>query len=208
MEDKTPIFWGCTITHNYPYLMEATRKALEALGTKLDEYKDFSCCPDPVYVKAYDKKAQLALSARNLSLPRNKQKNKLLVVCNGCYNILHEANAELKDNKRRQEINGLLPEENKYDGNLRVEHALQEIYSSLPLLKTKVKKPLKGLQVAVHYGCHALYPAAVSEDNPENPASMDEIVRALGAESIEYETNWTAAEHRLQYTASRKPTIY
>ena len=49
-------------------------------------------------------------------------------------------------------------------------------------------KPLTGFKVAVHYGCHYLRPSEfIQWDDPFNPYTIDEIVTAIGAESIEYE---------------------
>ncbi len=187
MKKETPIFWGCTLIHNYPFLMESTKKILSELGVHTTEREDFSCCPDPVYLSASSEDLQLAVSARNLALAEEKD-DELLVVCNGCYNVLHEADSKLKDNKLRDEVNTLLPTKLKYDGRIKVVHVLNVLHSKLPLLRTHIKKPLKGLKVAAHYGCHAIYPAAVPSDNPKNPESMDEIIEATGAESIDYES--------------------
>ena len=186
MKKEIPMFWGCTLTHNYPFLIKSTRIMLEHLGVDAVDVENFGCCPDPIYVKAYGKDMQLALSARNLALAERKNRE-LLVVCNGCFNILHGANKELKDHKLRDKVNSLLPENAGYGGEIKVTHILNTLTSQLPIIKTLIKKPLNGLRVAVHYGCHALYPTAVPSDNPENPASMDEIVKAAGAESIDYE---------------------
>ena len=187
MKQEMPIFWGCTFIHNYPFLIKSTKMMLEHLGIALKEIGDFSCCPDPVYVKAYSRDMQLALSARNLALAR-REGNKLLIVCNGCYNILHGASNELKDNKLRNKINELLPRNVRYDGKIDTVHVLNILNSQLAALKTLIKRPLKGLRVAVHYGCHILYPTAVPTDNPKNPTSLDDIVELTGAESIEYES--------------------
>ncbi|MCK4491490.1 MAG: hypothetical protein KAU03_02625, partial [Candidatus Altiarchaeales archaeon] len=186
MKQEIPIFWGCTFTHNYPFLIKSTRIMLEHLGIGAIEVENFGCCPDPIYVKAYGKDVQLALSARNLSLAEKKD-DELLVVCNGCYNILHGANKELEDHKLREKVNSMLPESARYGGEIEVTHILNTLTSQLPVIKTLIKKPLNGLRVAVHYGCHALYPTAVAGDNPENPTSLDELVEATGAESIDYE---------------------
>ncbi|HID07035.1 MAG TPA: heterodisulfide reductase subunit B, partial [Armatimonadetes bacterium] len=49
------------------------------------------------------------------------------------------------------------------------------------------ERPLEGLKVACYYGCLLLRPPkAVAEDDPENPIKMEEVVRALGAEPIEW----------------------
>lgn len=185
MEQKIPVFWGCTFTHNYPFLVRSMTRALETLGIKPMDVPGFGCCPDPVYVKAYGKDAQVALSARNLALAENEGKS-LLVACNGCYNILHGASEELKDQKTRDEANAMLPEGMSYDGTVGPVHIISLLHSKLPIIKTLVKKPLRGLKVAVHYGCHMLYPPVVPGDDPKDPKSMDDLVRATGASPLDY----------------------
>jgi heterodisulfide reductase subunit B/heterodisulfide reductase subunit C len=187
MKQQMPVFWGCTFTHNYPFLMKSTRAVLDAVGVAPVDVPEFGCCPDPIYVRAYGKDASLALSARNLAIAKKKG-SKLLVVCNGCYNVLHEAKAELDDPVTRKAVNEMLPEDAKYPGGLEVVHLLSLLNSKQALLKTTIRKPLSGIKVAVHYGCHAIYPTAVPGDDPRDPRSMDDLVSAAGAISVDYES--------------------
>jgi heterodisulfide reductase subunit B len=187
MKQKIPVFWGCTFTHNYPFLVKSITIALERLGIEPVEVAGFGCCPDPVYVKAYGKDAQLALSARNLALAEKSGK-KLLVACNGCYNILHGASEELKDQKTREETNAMLPEGMRYNGTVEVIHVLNLLHSKIPVIKTMAVRPLRGVKAAVHYGCHMLYPPVVPGDDPRNPRSIDELVLATGAKALDYES--------------------
>jgi heterodisulfide reductase subunit B len=49
-------------------------------------------------------------------------------------------------------------------------------------------KPLEGFRVAVHYGCHYIRPSEIIEwDDPFEPKTIDELVKALGAESVDYD---------------------
>jgi heterodisulfide reductase subunit B2 len=185
MEKEMPVFWGCTITHNYPYIMESTKKALKTIGIEATDVLGFGCCPDPVYAKACGEEMALSLSARNLALAE-KAGDTLLVACNGCYSVLSDAARKLTAPKIREKTNSELPEELRYDGTLKVVHLLEMLHKKLPLIRSQTKKPLKGLKVAAHYGCHILYPPAVASDDPERPRSMEDIIEALGAESVEY----------------------
>ncbi|MCS4542274.1 MAG: heterodisulfide reductase-related iron-sulfur binding cluster, partial [Euryarchaeota archaeon] len=167
------------------FLIESTKKMLSQIGVETIEVENLSCCPEPIYLRAYGKEATLALSARNLSLVE-KEGDKMLIVCNGCYLVLHDAQNELKDLNLREKINSMLSD-SKYLGNVKTVHILELLNSDITAIKSAVKNPLSGLKVAVHYGCHCLYPPAVSTDNPENPSSLDTIVEATGAESVDYE---------------------
>ncbi len=181
-----PVYWGCTFTHNYPFLMDSTRLMLGELGMGLVDIDDTGCCPDPVYLKTCGEDLNLALSARNLALAEQSGQQ-FLVPCNGCYNVLSAAHKKLKDPNQRYKINKFLPEGMEYSGNTEPIHILQILASNLQNIKDRVKEPLE-LNVAVHYGCHSLYPEpAVDSDNPDEPASLDEIVESTGATSIDYE---------------------
>lgn len=183
MKYPNPIFWGCTFTHNYPFLIKTIRKVLDKTGVQTKEVTDFSCCPDPVYLRNYGRNTTLSISARNLALAE-KEGNTLIVACNGCYSVLREAAAELSDKKTRDKINENMPEHLQYEGKVEVVHLLKVLHDKLPTIKTMIKKPLKEIKVAAHYGCHALYPPAVPSDNPKNPSSLDELINAAGAENI------------------------
>jgi heterodisulfide reductase subunit B len=180
-----PVFWGCTFTHNFPFLIDSTKLVLERLGIRAEDVPDAGCCPDPVYLKTQGEDLNLALSARNLALARTLGRE-MIVACNGCYNVLHDANKKLQEPNVRKKINGLVGDGRDYDGKLKLTHILATLSSKLPEIKGAVTHPL-GLKVAVHYGCHSLYPeVAVATDNPKSPTSMDKIVETCGCESIEY----------------------
>jgi len=166
--------------------MENIRFVLEKVGIKPIEIEGAGCCPDPVYIQAYGGDTSLALSARNLALTKKKG-DEVIVPCNGCYNVLEEARKKLKDPNLRKRINEILPDDLQYDGNIKIKHINEVLYDEIPTIKSKIERPLDGLKVAVHYGCHSLYPPSVYSDTEKIPVSMDKIVEALGAESIEYE---------------------
>jgi heterodisulfide reductase subunit B len=50
-----------------------------------------------------------------------------------------------------------------------------------------VKKPLTGLKIAAHYGCHILRPSEIGRpDDSENPQKIEGILKSLGAEPMSY----------------------
>ncbi len=187
IEKNLPVFWGCTLIQSLPYLMEDTREVFRNLNINLVEIKNASCCPDPTYLAAYGEETSLGISARNLALAEELA-NELLVICNGCYVTLKSANDKLAEPNIREKINSLLRK--KYTGKLEINHVLGELHSNLKEIKSRVKRSLSGLRVAVHYGCHAVFPPVLEVDRKE-PRSLDELVEATGAESIDYEEKFT-----------------
>ena len=54
-------------------------------------------------------------------------------------------------------------------------------------MATRVVKPLSGMRLAVHYGCHLLRPQpAVRWDDPLEPTKVETLVGALGARVVDY----------------------
>ncbi|MDX2437610.1 MAG: heterodisulfide reductase-related iron-sulfur binding cluster [Acidobacteriota bacterium] len=57
-------------------------------------------------------------------------------------------------------------------------------------IRNSVTHPLKGLKVAIHYGCHLLKPSRIMNvDNPDDPSVLENLIRALGAEPVRHR-NW------------------
>jgi heterodisulfide reductase subunit B len=58
---------------------------------------------------------------------------------------------------------------------------------TLEEVKKRVKKPLKGLKLAAYYGCYLVRPPDITQfDNSENPMMLDNLLRACGAETVDY----------------------
>ncbi len=181
------VFLGCTIPNRLPFLEASSRKIFEKLGIKLNDVDGFSCCPDPTGIELIDHKTWLALGARNLSLSNN---GGIISFCSGCVETLKGVNYSIRNNPEvKEEVNKILKKVGKkYDGTTDVKHFAQVLYENLDKVRENVVHPLNGFKVAVHYGCHYLRPSEIINwDDPFNPVTIDEIVKALGADSIDYE---------------------
>ncbi len=182
------LFLGCVIPARLPFLEASSRKVFEKLGIKLNDVEGFSCCPDPTGIELIDHKTWLALGARNLSLSNNN--GGIISFCSGCVETLKGVNYYIKkDLKVKDEINEILKNVGKkYDGATNVKHFAEVLYENIDKVRENVVHPLNGFKVAVHYGCHYLRPSEIINwDDPFEPITIDEIVRAIGADSIDYE---------------------
>ncbi|MFX0155991.1 MAG: CoB--CoM heterodisulfide reductase iron-sulfur subunit B family protein [Candidatus Hodarchaeota archaeon] len=182
------LFLGCVIPARLPFLEASSRKIFDKLGIKLNDVDGFSCCPDPTGIELIDHKTWLALGARNLSLSNNN--GGIISFCSGCVETLKGVNYYIrKDLKVKEEVNEILTNIGKeYDGTTDVKHFAEVLYENLDKVRENVVHPLNGFKVAIHYGCHYLRPSEIINwDDPFDPITIDEIVRALGADSIEYE---------------------
>ncbi len=184
------IFLGCNIPNRLPHLELAARKVLPKFDVNLIDITEFGCCPEPIGIQEMSRDTWMALAAINLALAEEKNLD-ILALCNGCFETLRTVNTELKHNGHHKEkINAVLSEIGKeYKGTQEVKHILEVLYKDIGVEKIKgsVQKELKGIKVAVHYGCHAIRPSAILKtDDPFQPKSLDDLVNALGAESIPY----------------------
>ena len=181
------LFLGCVIPARIPFVEASARKVFNKLGIQVKDIKGASCCPDPTGMPAVDLTSWLALGARNLSLIESN--GTAISLCSGCVETLKSVNHELKkDAGKKDEINGILNKiGKKYKGTAVIEHAARILYENLGKIKENVTNPLTGLKVACHYGCHYLRPSEIINwDDPIEPTTLDAIIEALGADSIEY----------------------
>jgi len=181
------LFLGCQIPLRIASVEIAARKLFKKLGVELVDLKGYSCCPDPVVSRTMDRKMWLTLSARNLSLAEEIGLD-LVTLCVGCYETLAEANAILKhEPETKKEIDEALSSfGRKYEGKVKVKHFVEVLFEDLGIgtIKEEVKKPLK-LRAALHYGCH-LFRSEEGEDVWRKSEMMKELVRATGAEVVDY----------------------
>jgi len=176
---------GCFIPAMLPHVEYSIRYVLNKLNVELQEIPDLSCCP-PKITSVGDFKAWLTISARNLALA-SKHGLDLLTPCNGCFESYFEAKHFIEHRpdlaKDPLDILKKLGLPTKIESN--VKHFVEVVYKDVGLnrLSEEIVKPLKGLRVAVHYGCH-LFVTSPGGDTWEKPRMMDEILRTLGAEIV------------------------
>ena len=185
---KFAFYPGCIVqTEQYGYEISA-RKVFTKLGIQLIDIEGFSCCGYPL--KNVSVPAWLYLSVRNLALAE-KKKLDLFPLCNGCYLSFIEAKHYLKkDLKLKKYLNSILSEDElEYNGDAKCLHILQILRDMVGIKKVReeVKKSLKGLKLAAHYGCHSLRPSKLGmPDDSEDPKCLEYLIEALGAESWNY----------------------
>lgn len=184
-------FLGCIMPMRYPGIESATREVLKALGVEIMELDGASCCPAPGVMRSFDQDTWLALGARNLTIAQ-EQGVDILTICNGCYDTLFETAHKLNhDPEALARINKILKQVGaEYKGKTQVRHFVEYLANEIDIdsIKSKVKENGdKKLKAAVFYGCHFLKPSTIKKiDNPERPRIFDDIVEALGVESVEY----------------------
>ena len=189
MADKKYIpFFGCMMTTKYPWFEAAVRRTVAKVGFELVDVEGFTCCPDPIYFQASD---WYTIAARNITLAEDLGHD-IITTCSGCTATLSETNLALKEDKDlREQINKRLAKIGRqYKGTIDVRHAVTVLRDDFGLdrVAETVIRPLKGLKVAVHYGCHLLKPSRVMRvDDPDRPTILENLIKAIGAEPIHHE---------------------
>jgi len=185
-------FPGCLIPMRYPAMEFAIRETLPKLGIEIVDLPGASCCPDPIYFKSKDKLSWLAVAARNLTLAEELGVD-IFTNCSGCTATLSEAYHLLKDEELRAKVNALLKRIGReYKGTSRVRHVttLVRDEAGYDAVRESIVRPLEGMKMAIHYGCHLLKPSKIMEvDDPNNPQVLENLVGALGATPVRHR-NW------------------
>ncbi len=187
-ESKYLLFLGCVIPYRISSYEISTRKVLDKLGVELVEMPEFNCCGLPLDPINHD--MMLTLAARNLCLAE-QQKLNIMTLCNGCFGTLNHVNKELKEDKKiREKVNGYLKEIGmEFNGTTTVKHLIHVLAQDVGFEKIRenIQKPLNPLRVAQHIGCHVVRPAKyVGFDDPENPTVLKKLIKATGAECLNY----------------------
>lgn len=185
---KIAVFWGCCIQSNqYAYEM-SLREVLPHLGIDPVDLNESICCGDPI--KSINDFAANFLAARILALANQTGLENLLVPCNRCHFTISEAQETMRRPKNASKINKLLKEEGlEYNPDIRIWHTIDMLHDMVGLEKIKkaIKKPLKNLTVATHVGCQIIrYSDLGRVDDAENPQKLDDLIRILGAETLDY----------------------
>ncbi len=189
---KFSYFPGCSLLATGKEYDMSIREVFDAIEMELVELEDWNCC-GATAAYAVDRSLSLVLPARNLALSE-KEKRDIIAPCAACYHFLARANEMLKTKSDLNEkINEVLSVINlEYRGEIEVRHPLEIFVSPdrapiLSKIRRKIVNPLTGLRVAPYYGCLFLKPPTFCKfDNPEDPKSLDTVIRTVGAMVVQW----------------------
>ena len=184
------LYTGCLIRSRFPHVEKSARVVFERLGVEVTEVTNVACCPEPVGMRSLDEAAWLTVAAHNMSI-LSADGRPVMTLCNGCYSTFRESGHLLSESQEHMEtVNRHLAGIGRgYAAGLEVEHFARFVYEKIgpARLKEQVVSPLRGLKVAFHAGCHFVRPFdLLAFDDPENPTKIEELLRSLGAEVMDY----------------------
>ena len=164
----------------------STRAVFHHLGLELLGLEDWNCC-GASSAHALDHTLGLALPARTLALAQ-ADGHDLVTPCAACFNRLKRADYTLRnDPALRAEIEQMVGFQ--FSGEVRIRPVMAALYEDVPTrrLVEMVKRPLSGLKVVPYYGCLLVRPPQVTQfDDPDNPRVMASLLRAVGAEVMDW----------------------
>ncbi|MCX8118909.1 MAG: CoB--CoM heterodisulfide reductase iron-sulfur subunit B family protein [Desulfobacterota bacterium] len=179
-------FPGCSLSSSGIEFDLSFKYVARALEIDLVEVRDWVCC-GASSAHATSHLLSIALPVLNLSHAEQDGFDRLVAPCLACLSRFKAANVELEhDPELRAKIHEVF--DYPYRGTVKVYHPL-ELFSEIGLekIRQRRRRSLKGLKVACYYGCVLTRPPKVARfDNVENPQSMDLILQALGAETIDW----------------------
>lgn len=179
---------GCSLHSNSKEYDSSIKAVLERLNIALSEIKDWNCCgATPAH--SVGKELGVALPYSNILNASDQGQKSILAPCAACYNRLRVSQHEVETNPSvKSSLEGIFGREVETD--LKVMNILEFLRDLVGLQKIKdaVTHELKGLKVAAYYGCLLLRPHDIlGFDDEECPESMEEIIKATGADPV----NWT-----------------
>lgn len=195
----------------FPFLEHSIRVVLPELGAEAKDTAGFTCCPEATLVRSADEDVYYLTAARNLAVAEQIGLP-LLTPCNGCYSTFKTVLTDLRTDWRlRQRINLRLAAAGlRFEGKLDVWHLVEWLSEDLgpAALGKRITKPFWGMRLAVHYGCHLLRPSpAVRWDSPTAPTKFEQLVKALGAQVVDYRTKMDCCGNALDRMGDRTTSL-
>ncbi len=186
---KVSYYPGCTLSTRAKGYDRSGRAVAARLGIELEELADWQCC-GATFPLATDNSMALIAPTRVL-YQAEQAGERVAALCAICYHVLRRTQTALeRDPAMRDRINWFTEQE--YQGHLRVVHLLEVLRDDIgwEAIAQQVVRPLTGLRAAPYYGCLLLRPYdEIGLDDPEAPTILHDLIRALGAEAVDFPYN-------------------
>jgi heterodisulfide reductase subunit B len=178
---------GCSLHSSAAEYDHTVRATAEVLGLKLVEPPGWVCCGStPAH--SSDHTLATVLPMRTLATVEQMGLDTVSAPCSSCFARLKAAAYTVAhDDDMAKEVERQIGY--TYRGTVTVQHIIDTLVdqAGLQKIEASVKKPLKGLKVACYYGCLVTRPAKITEaEHVEYPMKMEHLMRALGAEPVDW----------------------
>ena len=191
---------GCSLHSTSKEYSTSAEAVCAALDFPLIEPKGWVCCGSSAAHRA-DPEAALRLPMENLAIIEQSGFDEVTMPCAACFSRHKAALYEIRHSEQhRAAADKAIGYE--YQDTVRVSSLGEALFRRVgpDQVARRVKQPLKGLRLVCYYGCLLTRPPQVTEArHPENPTELDELMKALGAEVVDwsYKTTCCGAAHSL-----------
>ncbi|MGB9593992.1 MAG: heterodisulfide reductase-related iron-sulfur binding cluster [Anaerolineae bacterium] len=185
--DAISYYPGCSLHSTGIEYQISTVAVADTLGLKLKEPEGWVCCgTSPAH--STDHYLSTVLPLKTLAEVERSGLSYVTVPCASCFSRFRIA---LHDVRTDPELAEKVAREIEYlpSGGLQVDSLLTTMTDRVgfPRIAAAVKRPLKGLKVVCYYGCLLTRPPDITgAPEPEYPTNMDELMRVLGAEPLDW----------------------
>jgi heterodisulfide reductase subunit B len=180
-------FPGCTLGASARDYDMSFRWVCRSLGIDIQEIRNWVCC-GAFSAHATSRLLGVAMPAVNLARAEQEGFNHMIVPCIVGLARMRAAQHALEvDRSLGKRVNEVLEE--GYNGTVRPVHPLEVLLNEVGVetLGARVNRRLRGLKVVCYYGCSFTRPPEVARfDNTEYPMSMDNVLRSVGLETLDW----------------------
>ncbi|MDR1035429.1 MAG: hypothetical protein LBT40_02290 [Deltaproteobacteria bacterium] len=174
---------GCTMKTGVDESNRPMQIVLKKLNVKLNEIDEWNCCGSSSG-HAVNHEIPIGMGARNFSLI--EEGVPVVIPCPSCYRNWATAKYHLMTEPETKK---------KYEreyGRIWSDNEILNIYDLYDRMLTAAKEkkqpwegetPLKGLKIAVYYGCGAMYPKTLRPVEVRRD-TVEKVVRHIGAETV------------------------
>jgi heterodisulfide reductase subunit B len=181
---------GCSLESLGKSYHLSTLEVGARLGIEFKEIEDWNCCGATAYFPV-DELLAYTLSARNLAIAEKTGLSDFIAPCSACFKNAYTTNKYLNsDPDLADHINYALEEDNLHvNGSMHVRHLIEVFIEDIGFdaIRNCVTQPLTDLRVAPYYGCQLVRPRK-QDENVENPRYFEDLLSAIGAAPIEFES--------------------
>ncbi len=177
-----PFYPGCSMHSSAKDYLDSFKAISRYCGVELEEVKGWTCCA-PTAVHGISHLLSVAIPASNLAEIEKDGKDCVVVPCAACFSRFKYAIHEIAENKETAEqVNDCIGCE--FNNSVNVIHPL-EIYDNIK--HDLIIKDFSKVKAVCYYGCLLTRPPKVKQfDDCENPQSMDNILRHLGLNVLDW----------------------
>jgi heterodisulfide reductase subunit B len=182
---KLGLYPGCSLTGSARDYNESVFEMAKAFDIELQQVTDWNCC-GATAAHNMNKELSLALPARILANAEKDGMNEIVVPCAACFSRLKVTQHELNHNPvLRNKVSEIIEMEIKGTSNIINIIEMVDKYI-IDKLESKIVKKFYH-KVACYYGCLLVRPHKILKyDRPENPQTMDEVMKKIGAQPIDW----------------------